>query len=242
MKNIGGYRIILSSKCQSAIEVKQCKRTLTGGSRRNHTLKYRLGSIDVCKQFFISTLNISGSAISSFVNKSAVNDYNDKRGRHKNHRKLDPVTRNLIKSHIESFPSMESHYVRAKSTRLYLAAYLNIAKMWSFFNKMYPSLKVTDAIYRKFFCNEYNFSFHKPKKDLCSTCVQYDNSDKTDLRLQASYKLHFDNKEAARIEKNADKIRAIGDPEIKVYTISSPCSLLRVGQLVTYIMQGSYHH
>ena len=32
---------------------------------------------------------------------------------------------------------------------------------------------VSHAIYRKIFNEEYNFSFHLPKKDQCNICVKY---------------------------------------------------------------------
>ena len=35
--------------------------------------------------------------------------------------------------------------------------------------------------YRRTFCNEYNFSFHKPKKDSCQQCNAYEEKEKNNM-------------------------------------------------------------
>lgn len=42
----------------------------------------------------------------------------------------------FVKKHIESFPTMEPHYIRKTSKRLYLDALLSIAKMYLVITKM----------------------------------------------------------------------------------------------------------
>ena len=37
------------------------------------------------------------------------------------------------------------------------------------------SKRVKKHIYRKIFCDEFNISFHKPKKDQCAVCERYLN-------------------------------------------------------------------
>jgi hypothetical protein len=38
-----------------------------------------------------------------------------------------------------------------------------------------PASSIT---YRRVFCNEFNFSFHKPKKDSCEYCNAYSEKEK----------------------------------------------------------------
>lgn len=73
-----------------------------------------------------------------------------------------------MRAHIESFPTMDAHYVRKQSRRKYLPQDLNITKMWHLYKSECDSKginSVSQAKYRKIFCDEYNYSFFKPKKD-----------------------------------------------------------------------------
>lgn len=56
------------------------------------------------------------------------------------------------------------------------------------------------------FNNNFNLSFHTPKKDLCDVCVAYDNMTETE-RDQDKQQFHIKMKEKAREIKNED----IGD-------------------------------
>lgn len=211
------------------IQLKKCKRALVGGSRRDKTLTYTLRSKQVCKQFFLKTLNISDGAISVFIKKSDCQEVIDKRGHHGRHKKIDVETRRIIKEHIESFPAVESHYTRSKSKRLYLASNLNISKMFQLFNEKHEGNSIKENMYRRIFCNEYNYSFHKPKKDTCYTCERYRNSDDKEI-LQEAYDEHIINKKRAREEKEADKEEAKINSKLRVFTfdlqsvLTSPCS------------------
>lgn len=211
------------------IVIQDCQRTLKAGSRRSRTLLYSFEAKQVCKKFFVGTLNLTDSAIESFVKKAATGDFKDKRGMHGKQRKLDENLIVSIKSHIESFPSVESHYTRAKSSRLYLPSNLNIAKMYHLFKEMNPELNCKESQYRKVFCTNYNFSFHVPKKDACITCAKYYNSSPED-RCEESYQAHLKNKDKAREQKLLDKMNAKSDPTLKVFTydlqsvLNTPCS------------------
>ena len=45
-------------------------------------------------------------------------------------RKLSDEVKEEVKCHIRSFPTMEGHYVRERSTRKYLASNLNLQTMY----------------------------------------------------------------------------------------------------------------
>ena len=72
-------------------------------------------------------------------------------------------------------------------------------------------------MYRKTFCEKFNLSFFKPKKDQCSTCALYDRkraAGTLDETLEREYALHQEEKEIARQEKTGDKERARTDKSV----------------------------
>ncbi len=90
-----------------------------------------------------------------------------------------------IRKHIESFPTVESHYIRKSTNRQYLATDLNIKRMYEAYAckcKEAGTEAVNEPIYRRIFNEEYNMSFHVPKKDQCTLCNKY-HSAKSDGTL-----------------------------------------------------------
>ncbi|XP_054742561.1 uncharacterized protein LOC129247455 [Anastrepha obliqua] len=222
--SLGDYckqRLFLSNN----IKVEKCKRTLTRESRRSNTLKYFLNDKQVCKKFFLNTLHVSDCAISVLAKKKNQREFVDMRGKHGMQRKVDEEIANLIKEHIESFPAVESHYTRAKSQRLYLSSDLTITKMYNLFKERHPDLSVKEHMYRHIFCNNYNYSFHHPKKDTCSTCEMFKNTEDK-ASIQKSYDEHLANKAQARLHKDADKELSKNNSNIKVFTFDLQSVLL----------------
>lgn len=214
---------------RTCIKVLKCKRALTVSSRRAQTFVYEFRGVQVCKKFFKSTLNISDGFITTWAKKQSENRFDDKRGKHNNQRKINEDILALIKDHIESFPAVESHYTRAKSQRKYLSCILNIKRMARLFKEKYPDTKISNSLYRRIFNTHYNLSFHRPKKDACSTCEKYKNA-KDKAPLQEAYDAHMANKIMARESKERDKEEAKVNPGLKVFTfdlqsvLATPCS------------------
>lgn len=129
--------------------------------------------------------------------------------------------RSLVRTHIEMFPKVESHYCRESSSKLYLYQDLNIAKMYRLYEQwivtqgskdgttsasVQPSLKVKESFYRHIFNTEFNYSFFKPKKDLCDFCHAYKLANATrKAELKGEMKIHKENKKMARRLLKADK-------------------------------------
>nr|CAH7746636.1 unnamed protein product [Callosobruchus chinensis] len=66
---------------------------------------------------------------------------------------------------------------------------------------------VNYLMYFNIFKEEFNISFHVPKKDQCDFCVGFHNStDEEKKNLQTEYDLHIEEKELSRQEKEKDKI------------------------------------
>uniref|UniRef100_A0A8D8SAD1 Uncharacterized protein n=1 Tax=Cacopsylla melanoneura TaxID=428564 RepID=A0A8D8SAD1_9HEMI len=80
--------------------------------------------VRVCKLFFEKTLDINPRPINTVKNKrdkvAGVLQEKDLRGKHGKHKKLDQTIIDGIKQHIESIPKIESHYTRAKTSKLFI--------------------------------------------------------------------------------------------------------------------------
>ena len=94
---------------------------------------------------------------------------------------------------------------------------------------------VNEPIYRRVFNEEYNVSFHVPKKDQCQLCNEYNTAkaDGTlDDTLKDTYKNHQENKQIARQQKSKDSDLAKQDKKVKTCTFDlqsvlyTPCSLV----------------
>uniref|UniRef100_A0A6P7F5F0 Uncharacterized protein LOC114326508 n=1 Tax=Diabrotica virgifera virgifera TaxID=50390 RepID=A0A6P7F5F0_DIAVI len=124
----------------------------------------------------------------------------------------------MVKKHIEQFPAMESHYVRKSTKKLYLESRLSIYKMYNLYKNDFCKNNnldnpVSEKTYRIIFCNNYNYSFFKPKKDLCSTCTKYEQASPTEKReLEAQYTFHLMRKNQCNEAKENAKIRCKNDP------------------------------
>lgn len=93
--------------------------------------------IRVCKSFFIRTLDISDRQIRTVKSKTNGSGFveRDLRGRHENRKKIDPNVLQDIKNHINSIPRIESHYLRASTSREYIGGEKSIRDLWRDFTK-----------------------------------------------------------------------------------------------------------
>ena len=83
---------------------------------------------------------------------------------------------------------------------------------WCGENKTFP---VKTGIYRKVFVENFNLDFHKPRKDYCDLCNEFDIA--TDLRkaeLQENYDAHKLRKVQSRAHKESDKQAAQNDKSL----------------------------
>ncbi|CAG9816238.1 unnamed protein product [Phaedon cochleariae] len=197
------------------------------GSRRQFTFVYHLpnfdkksGRIQVCQTFFLNTLSISHQMVKT-VGKKVENTpgivESDLRGKIKCNSRLPDEVKQSVRSHIDNFQPIESHYCRKNSSKTYLPSTLNITKMYELYSKYcqennLPMAK--ECIYRKIFCEEYNISFFQPKKDQCGLCTNYNNSNENEkCEMQENFNSHVQNKNLARENKENDKERAKVDKQ-----------------------------
>ncbi|CAH1114826.1 unnamed protein product [Psylliodes chrysocephalus] len=183
---------------------------------KNYHFNKDTEQLQVCQNFFIKTLCISNRVIlSAFEGKDEMGHFRsiDKRGRKPPANKTKPEVIAKVKTHIESFPAMESHYTRKSSERKYLDCNLSITKMYDLYKQQLQQggdTKIVSLItYRRIFCDNYNLSFFHPKKDQCLICSRYQQaSPEEKQRLQVSYEHHLRRKNESQQAKAEDKERA----------------------------------
>lgn len=180
--------------------------------KRQYSYKYHFQHnetiIQICQQFFLSTLNISERRIYYFFKKrldpATGVACSPKQGKHI--KRITPAIQlNEIRDHINSFPRVESHYCRQSTSREYLESTLNIRKMYELYKEKCDGPPVKEHIYRKVFNEEFNLFFYVPKKDLCDTCAEYKMKDVLTDSEKLKIEQHRMYKCAAKTERDLDR-------------------------------------
>lgn len=188
-------------------------------SRRTFTYNYSFIKdkikVPVCQIFFLNTLSISSQVVKTVFNKTGSTGVvsEDRRGKACKNSLLNESVKESVREHINSFQTVESHYCRKNTSRLYLPASLNISKMYSLYQEYCSDKNITEvateSIYRAVFNSDFNMSFFRPKKDLCDICHGFKQSSAEEkLAAEETYQLHMKNKNSAREFKDAEKKRA----------------------------------
>ncbi|XP_050295978.1 uncharacterized protein LOC126735906 isoform X2 [Anthonomus grandis grandis] len=167
----------------------------------------------VCREFFMATLNVTDALLRSSLKMGSSTGFMEKDGRGKRAppNKLSDNGEAFIRQHILTFPSVESHYCRAFSTKKYLDPSLNLSIM----HRMYKETCITKNFkpvsfekYRQIF-QEYNLGFFKPNKDQCRRFLAQNSLTEQDKSLQEDeFKRHLDRKTAARQSRDQDQVLA----------------------------------
>jgi len=138
----------------------------------------------------------------------------DMRGKHAKHKAVSSEDKELIRKHIASFKTVESHYCREKTERQYLPSELSITRMFKMYKEQCLKLKQVhqkEIIYRRIFNNEFNLHFFRPKKDQCDFCTAYRNTQRKSEVVEKLYKVHMKQKTLARQAKQDAKDAAKAD-------------------------------
>lgn len=169
--------------------------------------------VRVCKLFFKNTLDINDRPIRTVLEKQnkIVNTLleGDRRGKHGKHVKLDDNIRDGIIKHISSIPKIESHYARADTSKHFIDGSRSIADIHRDYVADCKEKNIpfgNYVLFYRIFTQKFNISFFQPKKDLCDTCVAYNNAigeDKNELKN--NYEEHLVEKDLSRTEKQLDK-------------------------------------
>ena len=119
-------------------------------------------------------------------------------------KKLVPGIKEGVRRHINSIPRVESHYIRADSSREHFEGSLDLSTLYCMYVEKCNSEK--EAVAKKtvyeLICN---IGFHKPKKDQCVLCEEYKNSSEEEKQiLENRYRGHLTEKQMMRQEKEND--------------------------------------
>lgn len=185
--------------------------------------------VRVCKTFLINTLGITERSIRTVIQAKVSGTGiapSDKRGKHKNQKKIPEEVLSSVRSHINSIPRIESHYIRKDTSREFIDGGLTIAEMhrhYSVERSAANKLVANYDTYSRIFNTEFNIGFFLPKKDQCDQCEAYKNAtgeEKT--KLENSYQEHQEEKDLSRAEKAADKEKAKrGEIKLAVYDLQA---------------------
>lgn len=167
--------------------------------------------IRVCKTFFINTLGICDRQIRTIKKKTDPQNFvsEDNRGKHVSRKPIDVNLIESIKGHINSIPRIESHYLRASTSREYISGEKTIMDLWKDFDKLQKEEGKPSCdywLYYNIFNKEFNIGFFQPKKDRCDLCVDYEMANPArKIDIQAKYDDHLKEKDLCRQEKRLDR-------------------------------------
>ena len=91
----------------------------------------------LCKAFYVKTLDVSQSRI-SYVHNMRKSDtgtprVNVKLNNENRKRVIPDAQKQSVRDHINSLPTMESHYCRSNSRRKYFESHLNINRLYALY-------------------------------------------------------------------------------------------------------------
>jgi len=172
-----------------------------------YTVNVDNDSVRVCKVAFQNLHSISSSKVRHIVEQSKkcqTTALCSLRGKHDTRpNKIPEEQREIVRTHIKSFPAQESHYSRSKNTnRMYLSPTLTINSMYKeYANQCQVDNRraVSGSMYRYIF-NDFNLGFGSPRSDTCSRCETLTQSDEL--------KLHKLKAEAAFEQQRLDRADA----------------------------------
>lgn len=195
-------------------------------SRRKFSRVYKLKQRTVCKEFFLSLLQISSQSVQTALNKWRQENVHDLRGRHSSN-KYDDETKKLVEDHIKSFPRYVSHYKRETTSANYLNSELNITKMYELFVEMWKQEhqfeKLPGKLYYQKIFSTFNLKFKPLKTDTCKTCDILNIKLKCVTTMEEKEKIEV---EQARHQREAEFLssqmkkdfeRSKEDPNIQVF-------------------------
>jgi len=86
----------------------------------------------VCKHFFKAILDINDRPIRTVISKRGIPTslQTELRGKHTKHRTISDKLKNYVRQHIDSILRIESHYLRAQTTREYIAGEYSLWSLW----------------------------------------------------------------------------------------------------------------
>lgn len=195
---------------------------VTGVSRRQGTFLYHLRSsnaiLQVCKKFFLSTLDLKEKMVRLWVMKNQNhgtvdtsqmnNDRKYEKRRESTFAQSNKGKIDFLKAFFDGLAKMESHYCRKDTSKKYLQfpfqSKTDVYKLYSDHCKAEQETPLSIFTFTKIFESQ-NLSIYHPRKDQCDICCQY----KAKQLPEEDYQQHIEKKNSAQKEKTNDKEAAI---------------------------------
>lgn len=154
-------------------------------NERISSWKYKISvgctTFDVCKNFFISLLQISPKRVRIIQQKLNAGQLTikDMRGKHSNRpHKIKNMVWKMVDEHWASIPSSQSHYSLNKTKKLYYDnPDLNVKKLFELFKEYFKEktgedLQMKYETYHRYFRTNSQYAFRQPRSDVCDFCSQ----------------------------------------------------------------------
>jgi len=141
-----------------------------------------------------------------------------------------------VKDHINSIPRIESHYLRAHSTREFIEGGKTLTQLYRDYRALSEANNkslVKESMYRYIFNTKFNTSFFTPKKDQCE---EYESNKNNDNEQQDNTSLlkHLEEKQLAREEKEVDKKSSSIELVCAVYDLQAVLTVPRSDVSIFY--------
>ncbi|XP_072398662.1 uncharacterized protein [Diabrotica undecimpunctata] len=217
--------------CSSLI-LRQEKKTMKLNSSKTRACSYQYHFkiagelVEVCKQCFQKTFDLSNKFIENVITKTSFSGITteDKRGSHIPANKINSDRIDMIKQHIGLIPTYKSHYCREKTgDRRFLPSFYTLTRMYDEYKAwIQPQSPVSRKIYETIF-HTMNISIKKYSKDTCQTCDKLHNTIVNEKKEEQKEKIrrelnrHQEEAEAAYAAKRKDKIICQDDKSQRVF-------------------------
>lgn len=186
---------------------------------------YYLSNIEVCRNIFINTYQISTKRVNTSLTKLREGRLKDERGNigdvMKGKNKICPEVVEKIVKHIKQFPIYISHYTRAQTDAKFLSYDLTESKMYELYLQDENNPKVSFTFYKKIFYTHFNLRRKPPIKDTCNKCdalsTKLNNvfDEETKEQLRSAHEEHLANAKIARTSMQNDMKLAATNPVLE---------------------------
>lgn len=176
---------IMTQKSSKCVKLKSEKQAILW----EYSLHLKTTNISVCQKFLCHLLQINKGRFATVQRKIITNEaLDDNRGKHENHfKKLTEDIKELILLHCELLPHSQSHYKHETSNLNYFDhPDLDLKKLYNLFLEYYTSVTqnsdppISEETYSNYFNYNLNFTFKKPRTDVCNICFKNQNTEDSD--------------------------------------------------------------
>lgn len=190
------------------------KRQVNKQNKRDHQWDYSIPieniKIVVCQKLILSLLQISEKRI-RIIQKRLIkgdNYFVENRGHHDNRpHKLKSNVQELFLQHLATIPHSQSHYTESRR-KYFDNTELTHKILFEMFQKYYhdvagEDLQMKYKTYHRMFRLHSEYSFSRPKTDVCNTCAEYEASSSHTTEQETAQLIHLRNVKAHKVLKDS---------------------------------------